>query len=64
VHGEGFYDTASNGEELIARPRDIQDDATPSASSMMATVLLKPSDLSMAHRYAEVAHENLAGLQD
>jgi uncharacterized protein YyaL (SSP411 family) len=30
---------------------------------MMATVLLKLSDLAMAHRYAEVAHENLGGVQ-
>jgi hypothetical protein len=63
VPGEGFYDTASDAEELIARPRDVQDNATPSGSSMMATALLKLSDLSMTHRYAEVAHENLGGVQ-
>jgi uncharacterized protein YyaL (SSP411 family) len=63
VPGEGFYDTASDAEELIARPRDVQDNATPSGSSMMATVLLKLSDLSMTHRYAEVAHESLGGVQ-
>jgi uncharacterized protein len=64
VTGEGFYDTASDAEELIARPRDVQDNATPSGISMMATVLLKLSDLSMTHRYAEVAHKNLGGVQD
>jgi uncharacterized protein YyaL (SSP411 family) len=31
---------------------------------MMATVLLKLSDLAMAHRYAEVARENLAAVQE
>jgi uncharacterized protein len=61
---EGFYDTASDAEELIARPRDLQDNATPSGNSMMVTVLLKLSDLAMVHRYAEVAHENLAAVQD
>ena len=60
----GFYDTASDAEELIARPRDLQDNATPSGNSMMVTVLLKLSDLAMVHRYAEVAHENLAAGQD
>ncbi|MCL7453990.1 MAG: hypothetical protein M8467_13185 [Anaerolineae bacterium] len=64
VVGEGFYYTASVAEELIARPRDIQDNATPSGNSMMSTVLLKLSDLAMVHRYAEVAGENLAGVQD
>ncbi len=63
VAGEGFYDTAADAEELIARPRDLQDNATPSGNSMMATVLLKLSDLAMTHRYAEVARENLAAVR-
>jgi uncharacterized protein YyaL (SSP411 family) len=64
VAGEGFYDTAADAEQLIARPRDLWDNATPSGSGMMATVLLKLSDLAMVHRYAEVAHENLAAVQE
>jgi hypothetical protein len=68
VTGVGFYDTAeiaSDGtERLIARPRDLQDNATPSGNSMMATALLKLSDLAMTHRYAELARENLAAVQD
>jgi uncharacterized protein YyaL (SSP411 family) len=64
VAGEGFYDTAADAERLIARPRDLQDNATPSGNSMMAAVLLKLSDLAMVHRYAEVARENLAAVQE
>jgi uncharacterized protein YyaL (SSP411 family) len=64
VPGEGFYDTAADAEQLIARPRDLSDNATPSGSSMMATVLLKLSDLAMAPRYAEVARQNLAAVQE
>jgi uncharacterized protein YyaL (SSP411 family) len=63
VGGEGFYDTAADAEELIARPRDLEDNATPSSNSMMATVLLKLSDLSMVQCYAEVARQNLVAVQ-
>jgi uncharacterized protein YyaL (SSP411 family) len=36
-----FYDTGTDHEELVMRPRDVQDNAIPSGSSMAATVLLK-----------------------
>ena len=36
-----FYDTASDHEKLIVRPRDITDNATPCGSSMAADVLLR-----------------------
>ena len=36
-----FYDTGIDHEELVVRPRDIQDNATPSGSSMAADVLLR-----------------------
>ena len=36
-----FYDTGTDHEELVLRPRDVQDNAIPSGSSMAATVLLK-----------------------
>src|SRR5205814_2315912 len=37
----GFFDTASDAETLVARPRDPQDNATPSGGSMAALVLLR-----------------------
>jgi uncharacterized protein YyaL (SSP411 family) len=64
VQGEGFYDTPADAEQLIARPRSLQDNASPSGNAMMATVLLKLSGLAVAPHYAEVARENLGAVQD
>ena len=36
-----FYDTGMDHEELVVRPRDTQDNATPSGSAMAADVLLR-----------------------
>jgi hypothetical protein len=49
---------ASLNETLVS-----QAPARP-GSSMMATVLLKLSDLAVAPRHAEVAHRNLAAVQE
>ncbi len=38
---EGFFDTGSDHEELITRPRDFFDNATPSGTSVAADVLLR-----------------------
>ncbi len=37
----GFYDTSTSHERLIARPRDIQDGATPSGNAVTTTLLLR-----------------------
>jgi uncharacterized protein len=39
--GVGFYDTSALAEELVARPRDLQDGATPSGNAVAADVLLR-----------------------
>ena len=36
-----FYDTGSNHEELVIRPRDLTDNAAPAGSSMAVSVLLR-----------------------
>jgi len=41
-----FFDTASDAERLITRPRDITDNAMPSGTSMAADLLLHMSDLT------------------
>jgi hypothetical protein len=41
VRGEGFYNTATDAEQLIARPHDLQDNATTSETAMAVIVLLK-----------------------
>jgi len=56
----GFYDTSSDHETLIIRPRSLQDSPTPSGNAMAATVLLKMAAYTGEGRYREVAEETLA----
>jgi uncharacterized protein YyaL (SSP411 family) len=52
--GPGFYDTSMMAERLVARPREIQDGATPSGSSVASDVLLRlaamTGEAAWAHR--------------
>jgi len=58
-HG-GFFDTSDDHEQLIHRPKDLQDNAVPSANSMAATVLLRLSLLTGSGEYWQVAEESIA----
>ena len=40
-----FFDTPSDGENLVTRPRDVTDNATPSGTSLAAELLLRLGDL-------------------
>ena len=51
----GFYDTASDHEQLVTRPKDLFDNATPSGSSVAADMLLRLSLLTDDARYREAA---------
>jgi hypothetical protein len=42
----GFFDTPADGESLPVRPKDIQDNATPSGNALAAEALLKLSALT------------------
>ena len=37
----GFFDTADDHERLVARPKDVQDNAVPSGNAMATLVLLR-----------------------
>jgi uncharacterized protein len=63
AQGGGFFDTSDDHESLITRPRDLQDNATPSGGAMATTVLLKLAGLTNELRYVEIAHEALAQVQ-
>jgi hypothetical protein len=39
--GGGFYDTSDDHEALVARPRSLQDNATPSGNNLMAFNLMR-----------------------
>jgi uncharacterized protein YyaL (SSP411 family) len=59
----GFFDTSDDHETLVTRPKDIQDNATPSGNAMAVTVLLKLAAYSGDARYAEAADEALTSVQ-
>ena len=61
--GRGFYDTSDDHEALITRPRDLQDNATPSGNAMAVTAQLKLAGLSNENRYVDLAHEALTQIQ-
>ncbi len=49
----GVFTTGIDAEALIVRPKDVQDNATPAASSMAANGLLRLAALSGDMRYRE-----------
>ena len=51
----GFFDTADDAEALMARPRNLQDNALPSGGSMATIVLLRLAALTGEARYREAA---------
>jgi uncharacterized protein YyaL (SSP411 family) len=56
----GFYDTADDAEELVKRPQDPTDNATPSGSSAAAGALLTYSALTGSARHRDAADAALA----
>jgi hypothetical protein len=59
----GFFDTSDDHEMLVVRPRDIQDNATPSGNAMAATVLLRVAALTGEGRYRDLAEGALRMVQ-
>jgi uncharacterized protein YyaL (SSP411 family) len=58
----GFFDTADDHEALVARPRDSQDNATPSGAAMATQVLLRLTAWTGDSRFREAAERALAQL--
>jgi len=56
----GFYDTSDDHEQLIHRPKDLQDNAVPSGNSMAASVLTRLSLLTGNGDYWQVAEQSIA----
>ena len=66
-HQGGFYFTADDHEELIARNKDVHDSSVPSGNSMAAIALLRLGKLCGRSDYLTAAEETLhmaAGLMD
>ena len=56
----GFHDTADDHERLVTRPKDVQDNATPSGNAMTAFVLLRLAALTGEGRYRDAAERAIA----
>ncbi|MBX3004505.1 MAG: thioredoxin domain-containing protein [Anaerolineales bacterium] len=59
----GFFDTRDDHEALIARPKDQQDNATPSGNSLAALALLQLHAYSGNSAWYESASRMLAAMQ-
>ena len=56
----GFFDTPDGAETLIARPKDIQDNATPSGNALAAQALLFLSAFSGQSSLRETAEKSFS----
>lgn len=59
--GAGFFYTADDHEQLIARNKDIMDASVPSGNAMATTVLVRLALLTGRDDYREAAEKTLAG---
>ena len=55
----GFFDTSKNGEELLLRPKDLQDNATPSGNALACEALLKLAAFTDNGSYRDRAEQSL-----
>jgi uncharacterized protein YyaL (SSP411 family) len=55
----GFATTGRDGEALVARPKDVMDNATPAANTLAASALLRLAALTGEDRYHAAAEEVL-----
>ncbi len=56
----GFFDTPASGEPLLLRPKDLQDNATPSGSALAGLALLRLAALTGHGEYRDRAANALA----
>jgi len=58
----GFFDTSDDHEDLIHRPKDVQDNAVPSGNALATAVLLRLSLYTGDGRYWDVAEKTLSAM--
>jgi hypothetical protein len=59
-----LFDTGKDHEQLLTRPREVQDNATPSGNSLAANALIRMAGYTGNGQYADIAQRNLANLQN
>jgi len=55
----GFFDTSKDGEQLLLRPKDVQDNATPSGNALACEALLKLAAFTDEGKYHDLAEKAL-----
>ncbi len=55
----GFFDTSIDGEQLLLRPKDVQDNATPSGNALACEALLKFAEYTGDGKYRDFAEKSL-----
>jgi hypothetical protein len=55
----GFFDTPEFAEDLLLRPKDIQDSATPSGNALACEALLRLAAFTGEGRYRDIAEQSL-----
>jgi uncharacterized protein YyaL (SSP411 family) len=63
-NGAGFFFTADDHEQLIARTKDMHDGSTPSGNAMAVTALLRLAALTGRRDLAEAAERTLRGYRE
>ena len=56
----GFFDTSKDGEVLLLRPKDVQDNATPSGNALACEALLKLAAFTDEGKYRDLAEKALS----
>jgi hypothetical protein len=59
----GWFDTATDAEPLIVRPKEIQDGATPSGGATAAAVVLRLAELTGAGRLRDAAERTIGQIE-
>jgi uncharacterized protein YyaL (SSP411 family) len=60
----GFFDTSDDHEALLVRPKDVQDNATPSGNALACEALLKLAAFSNEGSYRDLAEKALGQIVD
>jgi uncharacterized protein len=60
----GFFDTRNDHEKLLLRPKDTQDNATPSGNALAALALHQIAAYGDRIEYRDLADDMLAAMQD
>jgi uncharacterized protein YyaL (SSP411 family) len=55
----GFFDTSKESEELLIRPKDLQDNAVPSGNALACEALLKLAAFTDNGQYRDLAEKSL-----